>query len=279
MRIGLSTACLYGLPLRSFLRMAASCDVDGVELVMCPEVRLRGARGIRRLLCAFGLDVLSVHVALLPPLPVRWPGDGLGVATRVAVDLGADAVVFHAPFSPWASSSTQRWLTSLDGAMGAVKGTRTSLALENVGTYGQDTDGEALSSIPELVAFAERRSISLTLDTCHVGNAAMGLLETYERVRPLLANVHLSDYGPRTDEKRVSSRSLTHSLRSEHRFPGAGDLPLRRFLRQLAADGYTGSINLELSPLALRLWEPRQVGERLGAAVDWVRNAIREGTP
>jgi sugar phosphate isomerase/epimerase len=49
---------------------------------------------------------------------------------------------------------------------------------------------------------------------------------------------------------------------------------LNEFLSSLARDGYDGTVTLELSPSALRIWNPRSAERKLKEAVDFVRKAI-----
>ncbi|HEX7593391.1 MAG TPA: sugar phosphate isomerase/epimerase, partial [Anaerolineae bacterium] len=64
MKISLSTACLYAYPLAWTLAIAQRTGFDGVELVISPEVELRGGASVRRLAEKYSLEIYSVH----PPL-------------------------------------------------------------------------------------------------------------------------------------------------------------------------------------------------------------------
>jgi sugar phosphate isomerase/epimerase len=283
-RIGISTACLYGFPLRYTLRLAADCGFDGIELVMAPEIRLRGAGGVERLCRAYGLDILAVHVALLPPGALKNNAKGLVDATRMAIELTAPSVVFHGPFADWATRRTQRWLDALDLCQRMADGTTTRLALENVGVYGGEESADVMGSIPILCSFARLYDLYLTLDTCHVGNSPLGLMETYVQMRPRLVNVHLSDYAQIATwtASGVHGHQLPigrHGLYAEHQLPGEGDLPLREFLARLKQDHYAGTVNLEIGPAALRVWSPRKTRQRLGQARDFIAQARAERQP
>ncbi|MBC7234879.1 MAG: sugar phosphate isomerase/epimerase [Chloroflexi bacterium] len=279
MRIGLSTACLYGFPLRHTLRTAADCGFDGIELVMTSEVWLRGAAGVARLCREYGLDVLSVHVALLPPrLPIYRDGR-LRAATRMALELGSPCVVFHGPFARWDTAKTRHWLESVETCLTLVTGTGTRLALENVALYDREHSLDVLGPIPVLCSFARRYGLALTLDTCHVGNGPLDLLQVYEQMRPYLVNVHLSDYGRGPISVGHMPGSWYHRFIAEHQFPGEGDLPLNKFLAALAGDGYKGSINLEIGPLHLKVWSSSRTRQRLGEALAFVRQALSNACP
>ena len=127
-RLGISTACLYGFPLDYTLGLAAECGFDGIELVMAPEASLRSPAGVARLCRAHGLDVLAVHVALFPSGPLKNSAGSLASATRFALELGSPCVVFHGPFARWASRRAQRWLTAVETCRRMVDGSPTRLA-------------------------------------------------------------------------------------------------------------------------------------------------------
>ena len=278
-RIGISTACLYGFPLRYTLRLAAECGFDGVELVMAPEIRLRGATGVMRLCRAYDMDILAVHVALLPPGRFKNNAKGLVDATRMGLELSAPSVVFHGPFADWPTRRAQRWLDALDRCQRMVKGTATRLALENVGVYEGKESEDVLGAIPTLCSFARLYDLFLTLDTCHVGNGPLGLMDTYAQMRSRLVNVHLSDYAqiPARGAPNNPNHRLPlgrHGLYAEHQLPGEGDLPLAEFLARLKRDDYDGAVNLEIGPAALRIWSSRKTRQRLSQAREFVAQAL-----
>jgi sugar phosphate isomerase/epimerase len=278
-RVGISTACLYGFPLRYTLRLAAKCGFDGIELVMAPEVHLRGARGIARLCRAYGLEILAVHVGILPIGALRNNAKDIVAATRMALELAAPSVVFHGPFADWSTKRAQSWLHTLDRCQRMVDGTATLLALENISMYEGKDSADVLGPIPILCSFARLYDICLTLDTCHVGNGPLGLMETYAQMRSRLVNVHLSDYAqiatlaaPDAPNHRLPLGH--HGLYAEHQLPGQGDLPLVEFLARLKHDGYGGTVNLEIGPAALGIWSPRKTRQRLEQARDFIAQAL-----
>ena len=69
MRLSLSTGCLYCYPLKSVFRLAKEAGFHGLELVISPEVVLRGSGYVKTLIERYGLEVCSMH----PPL-FSYPG-------------------------------------------------------------------------------------------------------------------------------------------------------------------------------------------------------------
>ncbi|MFP3896198.1 MAG: sugar phosphate isomerase/epimerase family protein [Anaerolineales bacterium] len=262
-----STACFYHLPLRTTFRLVADAGFDGVELVMCPEVWLRGADLVTEASRRHGLTVYSVHQTLLPTSP-RGGGAGRIVdAVDTALALGARCVVAHTTWAKgWEEPRAQRWLETIKTCRERLEGSGTRLSLENQGIY---TEGQRspLQQIPDLLSFAERYDLAITLDTCHVGTE--DLIATYELVKGLLVNVHLSDLS-------FSSPRLPHpllqGLLTRHRMPGQGDLPLDDLMRRIAVDDFVGAISVEVSPLALGMWPSSKVRDRLVGLASYVRS-------
>ncbi len=237
-----------------------------------------------RLCRAYEMDILAVHVPLLPPGKLKNNAKGLVDATRMALELAAPSVVFHGPFADWATKRARRWMSALDRCRRMVEGTATRLALENVGVYEGRESEDVLGPIPILCSFARLYDLHLTLDTCHVGNGPLDLMETYAQMQPHLINVHLSDYAQikHLTASGVHNHRLPlgrHGLYAEHQLPGEGDLPLREFLARLKQDGYDGTINLEIGPAALQIWSPRKTRQRLAQARRFITEALAESQP
>ncbi|MFO7918301.1 MAG: sugar phosphate isomerase/epimerase [Anaerolineae bacterium] len=263
----LSTACLYHLPLRTTFRLAADAGFDGVELVMCPEVWLRGADFVAEAARRYDLTVYSVHQTLLCISP-RGSGAGRIVdAVDTALALGARCVVAHTTWAEgWEELKAQHWLDTIQACQERLGDSDTRLSLENLGIY-TDAQHSLLQEVPALVNFAARYDLAITLDTCHVGTE--DLVTAYQLVKDRLVNVHLSDLS-------FSSSRLPHPLLqglfTRHRMPGQGDLPLDDVMRRLAADGFAGPISVEVSPLALGMWPFSKIEERLAKLVSYVRS-------
>lgn len=261
----LSTACLYHLPLRIIFRLAAEAGFDGVELVMSPEIWLRGADFVAGAARRYDLTVHSVHQTLLCVSP-RGGGAGRMVdAVETALALGAHCVVAHNTWAEdWEAPKAQRWLDTIKACRERLGDTDTRLSLENQGIYTEEQQS-LLQEVPALFDFAERYDLAITLDTCHVGTE--DLTATYELVKDRLVNVHLSDLS-------FSSPSLPHpflqGLLTRHRMPGQGDLPLDDLMRRLAADGFAGPISVEVSPLALGAWSFSRIRKRLAGLASYV---------
>ena len=277
MKVSLSTACLYVYPLRWIFAVARRAGFDGVELVISPEVEWRGGAYVRRLSREYALEIFSVH----PPL-FQYPGwrgsftniaPFLPRALRVTQDAGAPVLVIHMPRSRDASTGVGReFVEHVVSARMRLNGTGPRLSLENRAYFSERSNGLILTTPRELRAFADAHDFTMTLDTAHVGTWEIDLLNAYASFRGRLANVHLSDL--RDVSPRVERRPGLHSYVKQHQLTGAGKMPLIDFLRALARDGYTGPVTLELSPVALRIWNPRAAERKLKESVEFVRDTI-----
>ncbi|NLG48627.1 MAG: sugar phosphate isomerase/epimerase [Chloroflexi bacterium] len=272
--ISLSTGCLYHFTLRHTLALAADMGFDGVELVMGPEVWLRGAKYVRKLARETGLRVLSVHPTLLRSSPKGGGAGRIADATEAALVLECPTIVAHGPGTlRWEAPEAQDWLRQVDVSRERLNGNGARLALENPGWYCARDRQTVLAHLPVLQAFAHQHDLDVTLDTCHLGTSDMGLLEGYRLVRGRLANVHFSDLRPR--KLRFDCHPV-RTLLSHHQMPGDGILPLQAMLADMQGDGYAGPVSMEISPLALQVWSPRQLRANLQRAIECVRSVQTE---
>lgn len=256
-------------PLGATMRLAAEAGYDAVELVMCPEVWLRGVAPVRRLAERHGVAIPTVHQTLFSFSPSGGGAARVVDATRAAVELGVPTVVFHAPSAKrWNEPAAQRWLRAMDAAQGLATGTGTRLALENPGAYDRSEALGVVSRIPDLVACARRYDLDLTFDTCHAGTAGIDLMEAYAAMRERLVNVHLSDLRPL---RLRWHPSVVDIVWAHHQLPGDGRLDLAPLVARLAADGYRGSVTAEISFMALAFWSPREALRRLRRLASYVR--------
>jgi sugar phosphate isomerase/epimerase len=270
MRLSLSTGSLYIYPLRSTFRLVREAGFDGVELVVGPEVLWRGGAAVRRLAHDHGLTIFSLHPPLFPMPGWQDYGPAMQKLVELAQELETPLIVLHPPSAAkWEHPHSQGFLNALDIARHGLAGTRTRVALENPTS---PSHGQRLLVEPDaLRAFAQAHDLRLVLDTAHAASLSHPLQHTYELFDGRLANVHLSD---------VAEHSLLpdilgiHAFVKRHQFPGEGQLPLDDLLRRLSADGYQGSVTMELSPVPLQIWWPPAVRRRLRQAVMWVQEAL-----
>lgn len=271
----LSSSCLLHLPLARTLALCAATGFDGVELVMSPEVWLRGVGFVGRACERLGLRVCSVHTSIYGARPGSRGASQVAEAADAAVALGSPVVVVHYPMrAPAPAERDSAWLAGVQRARDRLAPTGGRLALENQGTFFGRDPVCYLEGLAHLARLATRLDVHLTLDTCHTGRAGPLLLDALGVVRPRLAHVHLSDFrldAPLGDVMFLGGWSAQHQL------PGAGDLPLVRFLGDLGASGYAGAVVLEVGPWNLRAWSGRALRRTLRWASGWIRGALAGG--
>lgn len=276
MRVSLSTACLYVYPLRQVFALAKRAGFDGVELVLGPEIELRGAAFARKLAEEYDLPILSVH----PPL-FGYPGWSkvnrtiapyLRKAMKLTEEAGGPMLVIHMPMANDAESGIGReFIQTVVETRRDLNGKGPQLSLENRPRFRERDANYILTTIEDLRAFADAHDLAMTLDTAHVGTWGLDLLSTLDCFQGRLVNVHLSDL--RDVSAGIEKRPILHSYVKQHQFPGEGKLPLRDFLALLRREGYQGSITFELSPTSLQAWNPKAVERKLKQAVAFVHES------
>ncbi len=271
LRLSFSTGTLYHLPLRTTFSLAHGAGFQGVELVLGPEVVLRGAAYVRRLSQEYSLPVLSVH----PPI-VPYPGRRrvVGMLPRLlplAEQVGCDLVVLHTPKTtapdavPWIEFRKLMSQLRSDG--------ETRISLENGAIFRQSDADYVLHDVRRLRTFADRYDLPLTFDTSHAGTTGYGLLDAYAICADRVVNVHFSDLVQR---RIFLDWPMLHTFFLHHQMPGDGILPLTEFMRRLLRSGYSGIFTLEVSPTAVRAWSLSGIREGLSRAVEYMRQMEKE---
>ena len=277
MRFSLSTGTLYAYPLAWIFRWARQAGFDGVELVVNPEAILRGGREVQRLAEAEGVEVVSLHPTVVPLRGWQERRSGIGPTIRLAQEIGAGLVVMHTPRSESLDEGEGlAFRQRVETWQGRLAGSGTRLAVENKAIRAERERYFALTPLGRLRAFADHYDLGLVLDTAHAGTAGEDLLKARQVFDSRLCNVHLSDLG---GQFPLAGFSLVYRFLGEHRFPGAGELPLANLLADLKVNAYTGPVTLEVSPWAVRGWWPPAVRRRLAQAVAWMKQAAGDGVP
>jgi sugar phosphate isomerase/epimerase len=271
MRISLSTGTFYHRGLDYTLRVARESGFDGVEYVVGPDYFLHGLSWLQDAVRSTGVPVLSVHppFSLFTRLPfIRWPRRilrSLPQVTALAHELGAELVVSHTIFLMGERTPRgERFLEALRTAREAGGGI--AIAIES-NQYIKRRRRYLLDDLATLVAFAGKHEYGITFDTCHAGANREDLLDDYALVRPLLANVHLSDVVWRGEQPHT------------HLVPGEGELSLRAFLGALATNGYDGLITMEIHPWYVSQLNTAHAIRHLAQAIEFVRAATASRTP
>jgi sugar phosphate isomerase/epimerase len=224
-----SSAAFFARPLGDTFALIAECGYTGAEVMVTKDPASQDPREMRRLADRHGLRIGALHAPALLLTRRVWGTDPIGKIDR-AIEV-ADAaeipvVVMHPPFR-W-QHAYRRWLVEELPTVEARTGV--TVAIENmfpihVGsrplTFHADQDLDDLEGLPHLV-----------LDTSHAAVARHDPREVRRRFGARLSHVHLSDNAGKGWDSHLP--------------PGEGTLDLDGFLDDLVADGYAGSVSLEV---------------------------------
>lgn len=277
-RLIFSTGSLYLLDTAQCFALAAEAGFDGVEVMCDGRWSTRDPDYLAGLAECHRLPVLVVHT----PFSERTPGWSQGGdqvrriehTLRLAKILGAEAIVVHLPERLWLRRYRLLGRTvriPQRGRFGAVKSwiaqqlpqvqarTRVKIAVENLPS--KRVFGWVLPHVWwNTVAEWSRIHAHLTLDTTHWATHGVDPLVAYRAAGRRVANVHLSNYDGR-----------------EHRLPHRGRIDLGGLLRAMAADGFAGTISVELHPDALEFQDGVALRRHLRETVAFCRQHL--GTP
>jgi sugar phosphate isomerase/epimerase len=269
LRTSLSTASLYFYPLREIFAIARDTGFEGLELVLSPEVRLRGVGYVRRLSQEYALPILTLHPSMIPLPGRREHHRLLSQMTTLALELGCQFMIIHAPKALTMDDGVGReYAEAVKACVQQLSGGSPTLCIENQAVFRPEDRRYALCAPANLERFADEYGLTVTLDTAHAASFPYDLLEAYEALHGRMVNVHLSDF---RSSLSIPPWFNMHSYFKHHQLPGDGDLPLVQFLERLRADRYEGPVTIEVSPFALAAWRPGRARANLARCLDFVR--------
>ena len=235
-KIAFSTAPFFRRPVREALRHAADAGFEAVEVMVTQDPHTQEPHLLRPLADEHGLRIDAIHAPFLLVTRRVWGAEPTGKiyrAVHLAEEVGAPLVVIHPPYV-W-QVRFRRW--AQENLAEFSERTGVTVAVENIfpirlrGDRGlrfhASQDPEDIDRFPHLV-----------LDTSHAAVSNLDIREFYGQYRDRIRHVHLSNNAG----KGWDSHLPVHQ---------DGVLPLGEFLGDLAADGFTGSVSLELD---LRPW-------------------------
>ncbi|MBC7230127.1 MAG: sugar phosphate isomerase/epimerase [Actinobacteria bacterium] len=230
-----------------------------MELMVTKRADTQSGELVAELAAAHRLEVRAIHAPFLLAAKKVW-GDHRGkidASVAMARELGAMVVVAHLPYLwQWGYA---RWLRREAEARCEAAGV--TLAVENAMLVKahRPLNLSLYNSLEELAGFPH-----LVFDTSHFAIAGVDIFRAWERLGERVRHVHLSNnYRKGFDD---------------HALPFEGRLPLDRFLRLIARDGFAGCVSLELGPgpLEARLGEARLV-DNLRRSLEFCREHLAAG--
>jgi sugar phosphate isomerase/epimerase len=274
LHLSYSTGATYCYPLSYSFKLAREAGFSNVELIIGAEAVWRGPEAVQRLAQEAGVTIRSVHGPIMPT--PRWRHGPENITDLVDYAARLDPVplaVVHVPKAEdfIQDAEGQRFMRELEGWQTQYASGGPPLALETPGLFHSNEMDFRLFDLDALADFAQAQGTGIVLDTVHVASLSLDQMTTYEKVRPALVNVHFSDL---RQLPPLLDHTFLYSYAKHHQLPGAGELPLERLLERLGRDGYQGLLTLELSPVALRIWSPRQTRRLLTSSRDFVLDTL-----
>ena len=229
-RLLLSTAPFFRHPLREAFRHTKEAGFDAVEVMVTSDPATQDARRLQELAAEFELSIGALHAPFLLLTRRVWGTDPITKiyrASQVAEQAGVPLVVVHPPYK-W-QVRYRRWIDTrirdFSERAGVTIGVENMFPVKIRGERGlrfhASQDFDDLDRYPNLV-----------LDTSHLAVARFDIIEAYRRYREKVVHFHLSNNAGKGWDSHLPVDE--------------GILPVDRLLKEIAADGFGGTISLEL---------------------------------
>lgn len=254
-RIGMSTSCVFPLPLEEAFRLARLAGFDGIEIMVTGDRATHDAATLLSLSRAYRIPILSIHAPVLLATQFVWgvnPAVKLERSAALAQAVGAATVVVHPPFR--FQSAYARVFERTADDLGEQFGV--DIAVENMFSWtigGREMRAYSPSQYP-----TDLDVRAMTLDFSHAALAGRDGLEFALAMGSRLRHVHLCD-------------GLGGTLFDEHLIPGHGSQPVAEVLGYLAKAKWNGSVVAEVHTHKARATDDRLA--ILGETLDYARSA------
>ncbi|HEY7046630.1 MAG TPA: sugar phosphate isomerase/epimerase [Jatrophihabitantaceae bacterium] len=230
-RVGLSTASVYPESTAAAFELAGKLGYDGVEVMVWTDPISQDPNALRRLSEHYEVPILAIHAPCLIVTQRVWSTDPwikLQKAQFAAEMLGAQTVVVHPPFR-WQRDYARQFRAGLRN-MAQETGIR--FAVENM--FPLRVRGREVSAYqPGWDVAADEPYRDYTLDISHAAVSHSDALAMLDAMGRHLAHVHVGDG--------------TGIGRDEHLVPGRGTQPCAEVLEQVARNGFTGHVIVEVN--------------------------------
>lgn len=234
--VALSTVSVYPEGTEAGFEYASTLGYDAVEIMVGVDQASQSFDQVRDLQQRYSLPISAIHAPCLLLTQRVWGTDHwhkLEMSAELAHEVGAPVVVVHPPFR-WQreyARGFEEGIARLEAETGLV------FAVENMypwraaiagGRVQRDMQAYAPHWDPTTRDFAHT-----TLDVSHASTAHQDCVDLAKAMGDRLRHIHLTDG--------------TGSARDEHLLPGRGTQPVVELLEYLVAEGFDGSIVLEVS--------------------------------
>lgn len=235
MRIGMSTSCVYPLPVEHGFRLAREAGYDGVEVMVTRDERTQSADALLTLSARYEQPILSIHAPVLLLTHFVWGRDPrvkLAKSAELAASVGAATVVVHPPFR-WQAEYA---VDFLDIVREIQADTGVEIAVENM--FPWKAAGRTMKAYMPGWDPTHFDCDAVTLDFSHASLSGQSSLELATAFGDRLRHVHLCDGSVSNSDGRIFD---------EHALPGRGMQPVAEVLALLAARNWDGDIVAEVN--------------------------------
>jgi len=229
-KVALSTASCYPESCTTAFQIAADLGFDGVEVMVWTDPVSQDPDALKGLSDRFGVPVLAIHTPCLLLTQRVWstdPWTKLAKSQQAAELVGASTVVVHPPFL-WQREYARGFAEGLERLQ---EESEVVFAVENMFPW-RARGREIAAYLPHWDPL-ELDYPAVTLDLSHTAVSGTDAVETVSALGDRLAHVHLADG--------------LGSNKDEHLIPGRGSQPCAEVLERLAADGFDGTVVLEVN--------------------------------
>jgi sugar phosphate isomerase/epimerase len=228
--VALSTASVFPDRVPDAFEIAARLGYDGLEVMVSTDAVSQDVDVLKRLADYHGMPVLALHAPCLLVTQRVWGREPWGKLVRskeVAEALGARVVVVHPPFR-WQRDYAKNFTEGL-----ARMGEESDVIFTVENLYPLRAGGTEVAPYAPHWNPLQMNAPHVTLDLSHTAVSGSDAIAMAEELGGRLAHVHMADG--------------TGLALDEHLVPGRGTQPCAPLLHKLAAEGYSGTVVLEVN--------------------------------
>lgn len=209
--------------------------LDGVEMGLHNNFTDEDIEHIKATFKKLHIPILSVH----QPIRIRATAN-IQEVTRIfqaANLLGAKLIVLHSDMAgkQLLNPHYKKSIKGLEKKYGIIA------AFENMQKHYVICPNPLYYNPEKFQSIMRKNDFSITLDTTHLGQVKGDIIDFYRQNKHLIKNIHISDF-----QSHFFSSYSIFSKYKMHMSLGKGELPIKKFLRTLKQEKYTGNITMEI---------------------------------
>ena len=228
MKVSISTGLFYKKNYKEILDIICSSGWRNIELFINQAFVNIPHEEIKIQLEKREIKVQSIHA------PIRWFFDDIPDEVQMVNEcialgevIGTRHIITHDIFERDADGKVYYSDDNHFRAMSRFKNSEYIIMTENM-PFNVST-GSTIYDIDTVYDFVKENNYNLTFDTAHAASCGTDIIKAYDKLKPFIRNIHLSDY----------------KSGSEHKMLGTGTLPIKEFLQYLKKDKYSHLLTVE----------------------------------